>query len=72
MKKVLKDNEERAHSATLNTGNNVERIWQLKPAACTSCPKLLLQPLQMAKYFVSNAILCDGTLLLLQYLLQYV
>ena len=24
-------------SATLKTGNNVERIWKLRPAACTSC-----------------------------------
>ena len=40
-------------SATVKIGNNVERIWKLRPAACTSCPtKVLLEPPRMARYFV--------------------
>ena len=40
-------------SATLKIGNNVERIWKLRPAACTSSlTKVLSEPPQMVKYFV--------------------
>ena len=41
------------NSATLRIGNDVVRIWKLRSATCTSCLKrVLLEPPQMAKYFV--------------------
>ena len=53
-----KDNEDRV---TLKTGNNVERIWKLRPVACTSClTEILLGPPQMAKYFVEILTLAVG------------
>ena len=40
-------------SATVKIGNNVERIRKLTPMACTSClTKVLLEPPQIARYFV--------------------
>ena len=45
-------------SATVKIGNDVERIWKLRPVACTSClTKVLLGLPQMARYFVEMLIL---------------
>ena len=40
-------------SATVKIGNNVERIRNWRPMACSSClTKVLLDPPQIARYFV--------------------
>ena len=48
-------------SATSKTGNSMGRIWKLRPVACTSClTEVLLEPPQMAKYFVKTLTLAVG------------